>query len=102
MGFFIFLVGIPPLLGYSSFSNFSFLGMDVLDTYDWFSNNIFLPTGGILTSIFVGHIWGSKNAIKEANLNSRFQIGNIYSLLLKYIVPAAVLLIMLLNIYQTF
>ncbi|MFN2340220.1 MAG: sodium-dependent transporter [Halanaerobium sp.] len=101
MGFIIFLVGIPPLLGYSSFSNFSFLGMDVLDTYDWFSNSIFLPTGGILTSIFVGHIWGSKNAVKEANENSRFKIGSIYSLLLKYIVPAAVLFIMLFNIYQT-
>jgi NSS family neurotransmitter:Na+ symporter len=101
MGFLIFLVGIPPLLGYSSFSNFSFLGMDVLDTYDWFSNSIFLPTGGILTSIFVGHIWGSSNAVKEANKNSRFHIGSIYSLLLKYIVPTAVLFIMLFTIYQT-
>lgn len=101
MGFLIFLVGIPPLLGYSSFSNFSFLGMDVLDTYDWFSNSIFLPTGGILTSIFVGHIWGSKNAVAEANKNSRFHIGKIYSILLKYIVPTAVLFIMLFNIYQT-
>ncbi|MFP4370652.1 MAG: sodium-dependent transporter [Halanaerobium sp.] len=101
MGFVIFLVGIPPLLGYSSFSNFSFLGMDLLDTYDWFSNSIFLPTGGILTSIFVGHIWGSKNAVEEANKNSRFKIGNTYSLFLKYIVPAAVLFIMLFNIYQT-
>jgi NSS family neurotransmitter:Na+ symporter len=101
MGFLIFLVGIPPLLGYSSFSNFSFLGMDVLDTYDWFSNSIFLPTGGILTSIFVGHIWGSSNAVEEANKNSRFHIGNIYSILLKYIVPTAVLFIMLFTIYQT-
>jgi NSS family neurotransmitter:Na+ symporter len=101
MGFLIFLVGIPPLLGYSSFSNFSFLGMDVLDTYDWFSNSIFLPTGGILTSIFVGHVWGSSNAVEEANKNSRFHIGSIYSILLKYIVPAAVLFIMLFTIYQT-
>ena len=101
MGCLIFFVGIPPLLGYSSFSNFNFLGMDVLDTYDWFTNSIFLPTGGILTSIFVGHIWGSKNSIEEANKNSSFHIGSIYSLLLKYIVPAAVLFIMLFNIYQT-
>lgn len=101
MGILIFLVGIPPLLGYSSLSNFSFLGMDVLDTYDWFSNSIFLPTGGILTSIFVGHIWGSKNAVKEANKNSRFHIGRIYAILLKYIVPAAVLFIMIFSIHQT-
>jgi len=101
MGFLIFFVGIPPLLGYSSFSGFSFLGMDVLDTYDWFSNSIFLPTGGILTSIFVGHVWGSRNSIEEANKNSSFHIGSIYSLFLKYIVPIAVLFIMLFNIYQT-
>lgn len=101
IGFLIFLVGIPPLLGYSSFSKFSFLGMDVLDTYDWFANSIFLPTGGILTSIFVGHIWGAKNAVKEANKNSRFHLGKVYNIFLKYIVPAAVLFIMLFNIYQT-
>lgn len=101
MGFLIFLVGIPPLLGYSSFSGFSFLGMDLLDTYDWFSNSIFLPTGGILTSIFVGHIWGAKNAVRESNQNSRFQLGRIYTILLKYLVPAAVIFIMFFNIYQT-
>ncbi|MGM0548182.1 MAG: sodium-dependent transporter [Bacillota bacterium] len=101
MGFLIFLVGIPPLLGYSSFSNFSFLGMDVLDTYDWFSNYILLPGCGILTSIFVGHIWGIENLTKEANKNSRFKMGSIYALLLKYIVPAVVLFMMIFNIYQT-
>jgi len=102
MGFIIFLVGIPPLLGYSSFSSFHFLGMDVLDTYDWIANNIFLPTGGILTSIFVGHVWGAKNAVVEANKNSRFKIGKIYGVLLKYVVPIAVFIIMLLSIYRTF
>jgi NSS family neurotransmitter:Na+ symporter len=100
MGFLIFLIGVPPLLGYSSFSSFRFLGMDVLDTYDWISNQIFLPTGGILTSIFVGHIWGSRNAVEEANQNSRLTIGKTYSLLLKYIVPAAVMLILILTIYN--
>jgi NSS family neurotransmitter:Na+ symporter len=74
--------------------------MDVLDTYDWISNQIFLPTGGILTSIFVGHIWGSRNAVEEANQNSRLTIGKTYSLLLKYIVPAAVMLILILTIYN--
>ncbi|MGM0603347.1 MAG: sodium-dependent transporter [Bacillota bacterium] len=101
MGILIFFVGLPPLLGYSSFSNFRFLGMDVLDTYDWFSNVIFLPTGGLLTSIFVGYYWGSKNAVEEANKNSRFKIGSIYKFLIRYIVPTAILIIISLSLINS-
>ncbi|WP_114457736.1 sodium-dependent transporter [Halanaerobium sp. MA284_MarDTE_T2] len=101
MGFLIFFVGLPPLLGYSSFSNFRFLGMDVLDTYDWFSNVIFLPTGGLLTAIFVGYYWGSTNAVEEANKNSSFKIGKSYRFLIKYIVPAAIIIIITLSLINS-
>ncbi|MFW6280374.1 MAG: sodium-dependent transporter [Halanaerobium sp.] len=102
IGFIIFLVGIPPLLGYSTMSDFSFLGMDLLDSYDWISNNILLPTGGLMTAIFIGHYWGVDKAVEEANLNSkRLKIGSLYSFLIKYIVPAAIAIIMLFSISQT-
>ncbi|SFL36208.1 sodium-dependent transporter [Halanaerobium salsuginis] len=101
VGLLIFLVGIPPLLGYSKLATINFLGMNLLDSYDWITNTIFLPAGGILTAIFVGHIWGSKQAAIEANQNSRLKIGLIYEILLKYIVPLAVLAIMLISIWKT-
>jgi NSS family neurotransmitter:Na+ symporter len=102
IGFIIFLVGIPPLLGYSTMSEFSFLGMDVLDSYDWISNNILLPTGGLLTAVFIGHYWGVNKAVEEANLNSKkLKVGKLYSFLIKYIVPVAIFVIMFISIYRT-
>ncbi|MFW6035366.1 MAG: sodium-dependent transporter [Halothermotrichaceae bacterium] len=103
IGFIIFLAGIPTVLGYSQFSNFSFLGMDVLDTYDWFANSIFLPLGGLLTAIFTGYVWQAKNVSLEANKGQGFlKIGLWYGFLIKYIVPAAIFIILALNIWITF
>ncbi len=103
MGVLIFLAGIPTILGYSKLSGFSFLGMDVLDTYDWLTNSIFLPVGGLLTSIFVGYVWKAKNAAKEANkVKGRIKMGKWYGFLIRYIVPVAIFIILALNIWNTF
>lgn len=102
IGFIIFLVGVPPLLGYSALSDFSFLGMDILDTYDWIANVLLLPTGGMLTAIFIGHYWGTDNAVEEANRNSmKVKVGNVYSLMIKYVVPIVIFVIMALGVFQT-
>ena len=102
IGLIIFLVGIPPILGYSSFSGFSFLGMDVLDTYDWFANNIFLPLGGLLTSIFAAYVWKAKNMMNEANsAPGKITLGKGYEFLLKYVAPAGIFIIMVVNIWTT-
>ena len=103
LGSLIFLVGIPPVLGYSVWGDFQFLGMDVLDTYDWFANDIFLPLGGLLTALFAGHVWKAKNTAKEANKSDgNISVGNIYGIMIKYIVPIAIGLVMILNIADKF
>ncbi len=102
VGGIIFLTGIPTILGYSVLSEIRFLGMDILDTYDWFSNSIFLPIGGLLTSIYVAYIWKAKNALKEANISEgKIKLGNWFVVLLKYIAPAAIIIILAMNIWQT-
>jgi len=102
IGCIIFLTGIPPILGYSVLSEVRFLGMDILDTYDWFSNSIFLPIGGLLTSIYVAYVWKAKNALKEANKSEgKVKLGNWFIVLLKYIAPAAIIIILAMNIWQT-
>ncbi|MGM0409537.1 MAG: sodium-dependent transporter [Bacillota bacterium] len=101
MGFIIFLVGIPPILGYSTLSDFSFMGLDVLDTYDWIANNVFLPLGGLFTAIFAGYVWEAKNMIKETNKGAgKIKIGKFYKILLKYIAPVSIFIIMVVNIWS--
>ncbi|WP_291322249.1 sodium-dependent transporter [Desulfonatronospira sp.] len=105
MGIIIFIVGLPTTLGYSVLSGVTFpgLGMDLLDTYDWFANSIFLPLGGLLTAIFVGYIWGAKKAVQEGNKNAGFiSLGNWWVVLIRYVVPVLILVIMIMGIYDTF
>jgi len=105
MGLIIFVVGIPASLGYSMFSGFSFPGLntDLLDTYDWFANSIFLPLGGLLSAVFVGYVWGAKKAVNEANRGyTGFAIGKWWVFLIRYVVPVMILGIMAAGIYDTF
>ncbi|MFO7569386.1 MAG: sodium-dependent transporter [Smithellaceae bacterium] len=105
MGVIIFIVGLPATLGYSVFKDFTFpgLGTDLLDTYDWFANSIFLPLGGLLAAIFSGYVWGIKNALHEANTGRKnFTLGKGWALLIRYVVPALIIIIMAVGIYDSF
>jgi NSS family neurotransmitter:Na+ symporter len=105
MGLVIFITGIPPALGYSAWSVFSFpgLGTDILDTYDWFANCIFLPLGGVLAAIFTGYFWGTQKAVEEANKgNSGLTVGKTWIFLIRYIVPLLIAVILIMGIYDSF
>ncbi|WP_408956337.1 sodium-dependent transporter [Natroniella sp. ANB-PHB2] len=103
IGIVVFVVGIPPLLGYSALSDIQFLGMDILDTYDWFANSIFLPVGGLLTAIFAGYVWRTDDILDEINQgNSVLKIGVWFKIMIKYIIPPAIAVIMFVSIWQTF
>ncbi len=102
LGAIIFLVGIPPVLGYSTWDGFEFLGFDVLDTYDWFANSIFLPLGGLLTAIFAGYVWKARNLQEEANrVEGGINVGDWYGFMIKIIVPIAIAVIMIVGLWQT-
>ncbi len=102
MGFVIFLLGIPSILGYSVWADFSFAGMDVLDTFDFFADSIFLPLGGVLTVIFAGHVWTTKNVLEEANTaSSGFTVGHWIAPFLKYVIPIGVAIVMVVGILET-
>ena len=105
MGAVIFAVGLPATLGYSVLKDFSFPGLntDLLDTYDWFANSIFLPLGGFFMALFTGYVWGIKHAVHEVNKGHKaFSVGTWWTLLIRYVVPVLILVIMAMGIYDTF
>ncbi len=103
MGVIIFLVGIPTSLGYNVLGDVTFLGMDLLDTYDWFANALFLPIGGLLTAIFVGYVWQAKRAQEFANdPPGKIKIGDWYGFLIRYIVPLAIIVVLIFGLIDTF
>ncbi|MDM7986845.1 MAG: hypothetical protein QUS13_05905 [Smithella sp.] len=105
MGLIMFIVGLPAALGYSVLSGVSFpgLGTDILDTYDWFANSVFLPVGGLFAAIFTGYVWGTDKAIAEANRGKTgLSVGKLWSVLIRYVVPLLIIGIMIMGIYDSF
>ena len=105
MGLVIFVVGLPATLGYSVLKDFTFPGLntDLLDTYDWFCNSIFLPVGGFLMALFSGYVWGIKHAVHEANKGHKsITVGKLWVLLIRYVVPVLIFFILVVGIYDTF
>ena len=96
VGAIAFIIGIPSALAssVSTFSNFAF-GKDFLSLMDFIWANLSLPLGGLLLSIFVGYVWGAKNAAKEIRhyKDKKFPGEDIWVFLIKYFVPLALLII---------
>lgn len=107
LGVVIFIVGIPSSLGFSVWSGFVMpgVGTDLLDTYDWFANSIFLPLGGLLTAVFAGYVWGAQNVQDEANhghAGKNITVGNWFGLMIRVVIPVAILVVMIWGIVETF
>ncbi len=92
----IFLLGIPASLGMGPLSHIKLIkGKDIFDSMSFVSDNILLPLGGLLLCIFVGWVWGMKNAINEATSNGKhgFALAPIWSFLVKFVAPIAILVV---------
>jgi neurotransmitter:Na+ symporter, NSS family len=102
-GIIMFFVGIPASLGYSTLADVTFLGLDLLDTYDWLANSFLLPLGGLLTAIFAGYVWGARNFTEKLNEGAgRFRLGGWMIPLLRYLVPIAIVIVMIWGLVETF
>ncbi len=93
----VFIIGIPSALSYGIMGDIKLFGKTYFDLSDFTVSNILLPIGGLLISIFVGWIWGEKNAINEATNNGdiTFRFANIYIFITKYVAPIGILIIFL-------
>jgi len=103
MGIIIFLVGVPSALHAGVLGDVSLAGMSVFDVFDFVADSVMLPLGGALTVFFAGHIWGVNNLMDEANKGTvKGKIGTWIIPFVKYIIPLAVIVVMIIGIIQTF
>ena len=101
LGAVIFLVGVPASLSMGPWSDITLLpGKGFFDTYDFISSNILLPLGGLLLCIFIGWVWGTDHAIKEATNNGtvKFPLASIWIILIKYVGPVAIAIVFIRSI----
>ncbi len=93
VGLFIFFLGIPSAL--SSGGMAFFTKIDFMGKMDFIFLSLFLPIGALLICLFLGYIWGVKNAAQEiASGNPRFRLRPLWAFSIKFLSPIAILIIL--------
>ena len=89
----IAILAVCCSLSMGVWSDFTILGYNLFDFFDNFTATILMPIGGIAVAIFMGWIVDKKRREDELTNNGKRQLKylKIYTFLLKYVVPIAIL-----------
>ncbi len=111
VSFVVFLLAIPPALSQGAsefFTNFGLIpgnlaSPDFLSQMSFFWGDFSLAFGAFLMSIFIGWVWGAKNAADEIDINSKQfrKIRKVWVFMIKYFIPI-IIFIILLNVFKIF
>ena len=77
-------------------------GTQILDFFDFLSNSVMMPIVALLTCIFVGWIVKPKAIIDEVRSSSKFSLAGAWTVMVKFIAPALVIVILGWNVFQQF
>lgn len=96
---FVAITGILCSLSEGAFSNFRLFDKNLFDLFDYASNNIMLPLGGLLVVLFVGWKLKRKDVLDEMTSGgtipmNRAIFGSVM-IILKFIAPLAISIVML-------
>ncbi|WP_352399470.1 sodium-dependent transporter [Anaerotignum sp.] len=71
------------------------------DFMEYLTDRLLLPFGAFFTTVFVGWIWGTDNAIKEATSDGKykFALAPFWAFLVKFAAPIAILCIIVAGLF---
>ncbi|SFK76446.1 sodium-dependent transporter [Salinicoccus halodurans] len=101
-GFLVFLAGIPSALSYGVLSDVIIFGRSIFDNVDFLVSNILLPTGALISTIFVGYIIDRRITLGQLNIdeNSKmFGLFKFWIFMLKFILPIIILIVFGVSIF---
>lgn len=84
----VFIVGMLSVFSTNILSNVTISGMNLLDSFDWWVNQIGLPLGGLLTAVFVGWVIKKQNVLEAFGKNES-HLELLY-LVIRYLCPLAI------------
>ncbi|MDR3294984.1 MAG: sodium-dependent transporter [Clostridiales Family XIII bacterium] len=90
--------GTPSALAFGPLRDFTILGLDYFTFLDRLANNILLPVTGLLGALFIFFGFGASASKREFLLGAKNQhsfIARLYPAAIKFIVPVAIVLILL-------
>ena len=91
---FSFLIAIPSSLGYGVLADFTIFNMQILDFFDFVSNNIMMPIVALLTAILIGFVVKPKYISDEVEVSGKFKSKKMYNVIIKFIVPVCMIIIL--------
>ncbi len=86
------LLGIGSLLAFNLWSGFTILGLNFQELVEYFSTSIMLPLGGLLMALFAGWVLPRSVTGQELALSSP-GLYRAWLVLVRYLVPAAILIV---------
>lgn len=90
------LIGMISVLGYSKWSDFTILGYQMLDFFDFISNNVMMPLVALATCILVGFFASTKYVEEEVLLSQeKFGAVKLYRIMVKWVCPVCMVIILL-------
>lgn len=95
-----FLLGIPPILGYSVWKGVTIGGKNILDMMDFVTNSVLMPVCALLTCIFVAYVIGVNVIHKEVKISSEFKRQKMFDIVIKYIAPVLIVAILISSILE--
>ena len=96
-----FLIGLLSVFGYSIWADFTIFHMQMLDFFDYISNNIMMPIVALMTCILVGFVVKTTYVENEIEKNERFRSKGLYRIMIKFICPICMLLILFSSLFLT-
>ena len=96
-----FLIGLLSVFGCSIWSDFTIFHMQMLDFFDYISNNIMMPIVALMTCILVGFVVKTTYVENEIEKNERFRSKGLYRIMIKFICPICMLLILFSSLFLT-
>lgn len=94
-----FAIAMLSVLGYSVWSEFKIMDRQILDFFDFISNNVIMPLVALVTCILVGHILGTKTVEEEVELSRPFKAKKLYRVMIKFVAPVILLMIFVSSLF---
>ena len=92
------VLGLLSSLGYSALAEVRIIGMQLLDFFDFFSNNILLPIVALLTAVFVGYVITPHAISGEVEISSKFKSRRLFGIIIRLVAPLSIVIILVSSI----
>lgn len=88
-------IGMLSVLGYSVWDTVTIFGYQLLDFFDFISNNIMMPIVAFLTCVIISYVVGTKYIEDEVTLGQkRFKSKALFNVMIKYVCPICMIIIL--------